>query len=50
MGDDTSRKGEVAGKGSRRVNMNLYLYVNSKMVSVETILGMRGKGEQGTGN
>jgi hypothetical protein len=45
----TSGHGEEVGKGGRRVNMVQILcnmYVNGKMISVETIPGMGGcKGE-----
>jgi hypothetical protein len=48
----TSERGEVAGKGGRRVNMAqkcVHMYVNAKMIPVETIPGIEegwDKGEQ----
>jgi hypothetical protein len=41
----TQRKGEVMGKGSKRVNMvqkYIQVYVNAKMIPVETIPGISG--------
>jgi hypothetical protein len=44
-GGGTSGKGEMVGKGIRRVNMVkkcVHMYVNAKMISTETLPGIRG--------
>jgi hypothetical protein len=43
VGVGTSGRGEVEGKGGRKVNIVqkcVHMYVNAKMIAVETIVGM----------
>jgi hypothetical protein len=42
----TSERGEVAGKGGRRVKYCVHMCVNAKMIPVETIPGVGGEVER----